>query len=205
MSIDEPPRAGGDASARCESSAAQDERFARIFRDVAPRVFAYARRQCEADEAQDVVSETFLVAWRRRDDLPENALPWLLVTARNTIANRRRLGARQHRLTAEIAKLEAVAGSAPGADHDVIERSTVLAALARLTQLERDAVLLVAWDGLSAPEAAEVAGCSTRAFEVRLSRARARLTREMRDTRVSTSTPPRAEPRPLTARGKAVR
>ena len=53
----------------------------------------------------------------------------------------------------------------------------MLAALGELTELEREALLLIAWDGLSNGAAAAVAGCSVRAFEVRLSRARARLTR----------------------------
>ena len=68
-------------------------------------------------------------------------------------------------------------GVAPGADHDVVERDSLLRALAGLSDLEREALLLVAWDGLCARDAATVAGCTVRAFEVRLSRARARLTR----------------------------
>jgi RNA polymerase sigma factor (sigma-70 family) len=155
------------------------EHFVRTFRELSPRVFAYARRHCAPDEAHDVVSDTFLVAWRRWADVPDNALPWLLVTARNTIANSRRAAVRRDRLTNEAGHLEAVAGFAPGADHDVLERDTVVAALGRLTHLEREAVLLVAWDGLSRTDAAQVAGCSARAFEVRLSRARSRLAREM--------------------------
>jgi RNA polymerase sigma factor (sigma-70 family) len=155
------------------------ERFVRAFRELSPRVFAYARRHCALEEAQDVVSDTFLVAWRRWADVPDNALPWLLVAARNTIANGRRGAIRRDRLANQVSHLEAVAGSAPGADHDVVERDTVITALGRLTDLEREAVLLVAWDGLSRTEAAQVAGCSARAFEVRLSRARSRLAREM--------------------------
>jgi RNA polymerase sigma-70 factor (ECF subfamily) len=75
--------------------------------------------------------------------------------------------------------LERVAGPALGADESVIDRHTFLAALATLTFAEREALLLVAWDGLSRADAATVAGCSQRAFEVRLSRARARLTRSV--------------------------
>jgi RNA polymerase sigma-70 factor (ECF subfamily) len=61
----------------------------------------------------------------------------------------------------------------------VVERATLISALGELTDLEREAVLLVAWDGLRNAEAARVAGCSQRAFEVRVSRARARLARLM--------------------------
>ena len=75
------------------------------------------------------------------------------------------------------------------ADHDFIERATAVAALAELSNLEREALLLVAWDGLSNADAAVVAGCTQRAFEVRLSRARARLTREMTTSSAQSDTP----------------
>ncbi len=58
----------------------------------------------------------------------------------------------------------------------------MIAALADLTDLEREALLMVAWDGLTNTQAAQVAKCSVRAFEVRLSRARARLSRTMQTT-----------------------
>ena len=156
---------------------AADERarFAVMFDEHSPRVFAYARRQCDATTAQDVVADTFLVAWRRRSELPASVLPWLLVVARNTIANRRRGEMRHARTTDTVARLESVAG--PGADQDILERETMFAALADLSDLEREALLLIAWDGLANRDAARVAGCSVRAFEVRLSRARARLAR----------------------------
>ena len=148
-----------------------------MFTELSPRVYAYARRQCATARAQDVVSETFLVAWRRRADVPSEPLPWLLVVARNLIANKRRGELRRDQLTEVVTRLAQVAGPGTGADHEVVERDAMLTALAGLTELEREAVLLVAWDGLTNREAAGVAGCSVRAFEVRLSRARARLAR----------------------------
>jgi RNA polymerase sigma factor (sigma-70 family) len=160
-----------------EANTTDRARLAALFDEFAPRVFGYARRQCDEASAQDVVSDTFLVAWRRISDVPADPLPWLLVVARNTIANRRRRELRQDRLADTVAHLDRLAGPASGVDQSVVERETLLAALAELTPLEREALLLVAWDGLSGRDAATVAGCSLRAFEVRLSRARARLTR----------------------------
>lgn len=148
---------------------------------LSPRVFAYARRQCDSASAQDVVSDTFLVAWRRWSDVPGDALPWLLVVARNTIANWRRSAARRDRLVDAVGNLERLAAPATGPDQTVVERTTMIHALGELTELEREALLLIAWDGLKPADAAQVAGCSARAFEVRLSRARARLTRAMTD------------------------
>jgi RNA polymerase sigma-70 factor (ECF subfamily) len=164
------------------NAAADDrDRFAAMFESLSPRVFAYVRRHCDAASAQDVVSDTFLVAWRRWSDVPDNPLPWLLVVARNTLANGRRRELRQDRLADAAGRLELIAGPAAGADQSVIERATLLEALRQLSDLEREAMLLVAWDGLTGADAAVVAGCSVRAFEVRLSRARARLTRAMTD------------------------
>lgn len=146
--------------------------FTAMFDELSPRVYAYVRRQCDAATAQDVVSETFLVAWRRHADVPVSPLPWLFVVARNMISNSRRGELRQDRLARTVAHLDHVAAAPEDA---VIERDLMMSALAELTDLEREALLLIAWDGLTNRDAARVAGCSARAFEVRLSRARARL------------------------------
>lgn len=64
----------------------------------AVRVQAYALRHTDPDTAQDVLSETFLVAWRRLDQVPEPALPWLLVTARHLVRNTHRAAGRRRSL-----------------------------------------------------------------------------------------------------------
>jgi RNA polymerase sigma-70 factor (ECF subfamily) len=150
-------------------------RFESLWRSFAPRVQAYATRHVGPLVAQEIVAETFTVAWRRIDDVPSDALPWLLVVARNTISNQRRANNRALQLSDELAALERVAASAEAADVSVIARTEVLAALAALSSVEREALLLVAWDGLSTSEAAAAAGCSVTALKVRLHRARRRL------------------------------
>ena len=102
-------------------------------------------------------------------------MPWLLVVARNTIANVRRSRLRQVQLATELERLREIAEPAAGADVLATERAAVLARLAELTPREREALLLVAWDGLNTGQAARVAGCSLPAFHVRLYRARQRL------------------------------
>ena len=153
--------------------------FAALFAELSPRVYAYARRQVDPASAEDVVADTFLVAWRRWDDLPAEELPWLLVVARNTLANRRRGERRRSDLADAVAVFARLRDVSAGAEDDVVARDTMLRALAQLSPLEREALLLVAWDGLANREAAAVAGCTTRAFEVRLSRARARVRRSL--------------------------
>ncbi|TYP81255.1 RNA polymerase sigma factor [Blastococcus xanthinilyticus] len=150
-------------------------RFTALWEQYSPRVMGYALRHVDPDSAQEVVSETFLVAWRRLREVPGEPLPWLLVVARNTISNHRRSGYRRAVLQGELERLQRVAEPAPAAEVPAVEREAVLAALAALTQAEREALLLVAWDGLTAAQAARVAGCSTSAFSVRLFRARRRL------------------------------
>jgi RNA polymerase sigma-70 factor (ECF subfamily) len=159
-----------------------------MFRELSPRVYAFARRRADPSTAQEIVSDTFLIAWRRFADVPSEPLPWLLVVARNTLMDRARRRQRRDDLAETLAYLERSAGYAAGADTDLLEREQMLAALAELSDLEREALLMVGWDGLTNSQAAQVAGCSVRAFEVRLSRARARLSRAIESSSVD---PPR--------------
>ena len=113
-----------------------------------------------------MVAETFAIAWRRLDDIPDHAIPWLLGTARRVLANRRR---KHHELPAAPAAIvpdhaEAVAGLA-----------TLVGAFNRLAEADRETLGLIAWDGLEPREAARVVGCSAATFAVRLHRARRRL------------------------------
>lgn len=183
-----------------------DTHLTELFRAYSPRVYAYARRHVDLSACDDVVSETFLVAWRRPDAVPDPALPWLLVVARNVIANQRRTSRRAD-LVWFAAVREGWATTAPSADEALQEREGVLRALERCTRAEREALLLTAWDGLRPSEAAAVADCSVRAFTVRLHRARSRLRAAMAqqdlETRRGTSaqlTAPAAEPAHVTTR-----
>jgi RNA polymerase sigma-70 factor (ECF subfamily) len=150
------------------------DRLATIYDDCAPRVYAYAVRHCGPVDADDVVAETFAVAWRRIEAVPDPAIGWLLVTARNVIAGRRRTERKQ----VDLARFGAAVPTSdePAAEEVAVRRQVVLEALATLSEREREALLLTAWDGLDHAAAAAVAGCSPRAFRARLMRARARLT-----------------------------
>lgn len=146
-----------------------------LFRQHANRVYAYARRHVGADAADDVVSDTFLVAWRRRDNVPDDALPWLLVCARNIIANTKRSDRRRDQLWWSAVDEFWHADDATDPQEAAVAKEAQLDGLRSCTPSEREALLLIAWDGLSIDDAARVAGCSSRAFTVRLSRARARM------------------------------
>lgn len=149
------------------------QRLTAMYDAYAHRVYSYALRHCGANDADDVLSETFATAWRRIDVVPDPELPWLLVTARHLIANRRRATIRGDDVITRLTVLPHE--HADGPDGLVLERHQLLSALAQLTEREREALLLVAWDGLDVTGAAQVARCTPRAFKARLARARVRL------------------------------
>ena len=153
----------------------EDSRFTGMYRQMHPRVLAYTRRRIAVDQAAEVTDETFLIAWRKRETLPEDMLPWLLTTARHLIGDQVRKNGRQDALAAELARC-AEMGADAGAEAVVVERMTVLKALTRLREQDREALMLTVWDGLSSRQAAAVLGCSPVSFTVRLHRARQRLT-----------------------------
>ena len=151
----------------------REERLADLYDLWAAKVHAYALRHCGVEGADDVVSETFIVAWRRIEVIPEDALPWLLVVARNTIAHRRRSAGRRARL--DDALTARIPDQPRTTEEIATSRLETLEALRHLSAKEREAVLLIAWDGLTIQAAADVAGCRDRAFRARLTRARAHL------------------------------
>jgi RNA polymerase sigma-70 factor (ECF subfamily) len=133
-------------------------------------VYAYAVSRAGRDVADDVVSDTFLVAWRRLEAVPADPLPWLLGVARNVVQERHRDAARQLRLRSQAsAEVEGDVAEA------VTDRAATLAALDALRPADREILTLVGWHGLSAGEAAQVLGCATATFLVRLHRARRRF------------------------------
>lgn len=158
------------------------ERFQALYAEHHARVYAYAVSRVGRQLADEVVSEVFLVAWRRLADVPAPALPWLLTVARNTASSQFRGSARQRSISAEMrAWVSEAELSEPDVADTVSERLSVLTALAALPEADRELLTLVAWHGLKPHEAARVVGCSTATYFVRLHRARRRLERAMAD------------------------
>lgn len=148
-------------------------RFEAMFRRHYDAIVRYVVRRLGRSAATDVVSETFLIAWRRLDDVPENALPWLYATARNLIANEIRRQQRGRALDRRLAAQPAA--SATDVGELIAERLAVTAALQHLSERDREVLRLVHWDGLNVADAAKVMGCTQSAFKVRVHRARRRL------------------------------
>ncbi len=156
------------------------DRFESCFREHHARLLAFTMRRISGREAaEEVVADTFAVAWRRRDLIPDSPLPWLYAIAANVIADQYRSKRRRHDLGLRLAH-EARA-DAPGSDpaESLALRDAFATAFAQLAEPEREVLRLVAWDGLDVREAAQVLGCSPGAFRVRLHRARRKLARRL--------------------------
>ena len=145
-----------------------------MWREHAAAVVRYARRRVLPAEVDEVVAETFLVAWRRLDDVPAYALPWLLGVARGVSANVRRSARRHDALTDRLGADRAIAWD--GVDDAFMSLGESLErALDALRPDDRELLTLLAWDGLSREQAATALGISRGTLAVRLHRVRRRV------------------------------
>ena len=143
-------------------------------------VRGYVVRRAPSAAVEDVVAETFLVAWRRADTIRDDPLPWLLGVARRVLANQQRSERRRGALTDRLQGLRP--GQAPGWAPPPAMSDELAAAMGRLSPQEREALLLVAWEGLDGARAARAAGCTPVAFRARLHRARRHVAAALADT-----------------------
>jgi RNA polymerase sigma-70 factor (ECF subfamily) len=163
--------------------------FGLLFERHGRTVYNFAfRRAANWGTAEDVASEVFLIAWRRRAEVvfsgeSGSVLPWLLGVATNHLRNVRRGEARAG---AAVARLDAAA-SQPDFSDEIVGRlgdearmAEVLRVLDGLPEQERDVLALCAWSGLDYEEAAVALSVPIGTVRSRLSRARAHL-RELLD------------------------
>jgi RNA polymerase sigma-70 factor (ECF subfamily) len=142
-------------------------------------VRGYVLRRSPAAAADDVVAETFLVAWRRLDTIGDDPLPWLLGVARRVLANQQRAERRRGALTTRLQGL--LPGRAPDWEPPSAMGDQLATAMVRLSPQEREALLLIAWEDLEPARAARAAGCSAAAFRTRLHRARRHVAAALAD------------------------
>jgi RNA polymerase sigma factor (sigma-70 family) len=177
-----------DDAAVIEASRAEPDRFASLFDRHAPYIHRYLARRVGRQAADDLVAETFLVAFGKRaryDPRHHDARPWLYGIATNLIAQHRREETRQFRL-------RQTAGPAP-VHHDEAERAVVnvtaqsvraplAKALAGLARSDRDVLLLIAWEQLSYEETARALGIPVGTVRSRLHRARTKIRQALAGT-----------------------
>jgi RNA polymerase sigma-70 factor (ECF subfamily) len=131
------------------------------------------------------VADTFTIAWRRVEELPEGeqATLWLYGVARKVLANLRRTGHHRHARNTELdTEIADLYGEHPDgrAELDAIGQ-----AFRTLPDDDRELLSLVAWEGLDREEIATVLGLTRNAVRVRLHRARKRLSRALAEAEVS--------------------
>ena len=156
----------------------ETERFRVIYDAHHAAICAYFARRVARDEVEDLAAETFVVAWRKLPRRTEHPLPgctpWRARCWPTTAARRPGAGT----LPADPATGDPA--ERVGGDRGLAR------AFAELGERDREAICLVAWEGLSTADAARAAGCSAATFAVRLSRARKRLARALDDPHTTT-------------------
>jgi RNA polymerase sigma-70 factor (ECF subfamily) len=170
----------------------REARFRHLFEAHYNDVRRYVGRRVGSADVDDVVAETFVVAWRRLEAVPAaggQAKPWLLGVARNVTSRTLRSERRRDALASKLGHNSRSETTAAGAsDPPEPEREPALAAFARLGPDDRELLALISWDGVTVKEAARILGCSQPTLRVRLHRARRRLQQGL----ASENTPARA-------------
>lgn len=176
-----PPAQTTTDAALIERSRRAPDAFAGLYDRHATGIYRFVARRLGDQAAEDIVAETFLAAFRRRDryDLRRpDARPWLYGIAVNLIGKQRRSEVRMWRALAR-------AGVDPVADGDVgvvddrlaaaRRRPELAAAIAELAAADRHVLLLVAWADLSYEEVAVALRVPVGTVRSRLSRARRKM------------------------------
>jgi RNA polymerase sigma-70 factor (ECF subfamily) len=158
--------------------------FSELFDEHVRAVYNHAFRLTgNWSTAEDVVSLTFLEAWRLRvrvDVSVESGSlrPWLLGIATNVMRNVRRAARRHDGALARLPKDGVVPDFAEEVTARIDDRerlALVRTALAALRKPEREVLALCVWSGLDYAEAAEALGVPVGTVRSRLSRARTKL------------------------------
>jgi RNA polymerase sigma factor (sigma-70 family) len=165
------------------NSTAADSRtgFEQLFYETRTDLLAYImRRSPNAEDAADVLAETYLIAWRKLDGIPtgDRARLWLFGVARNLLMK----GASQRRSRQTLVERladELRNAHPPHTPIDDERASALRTALAALPERDREIVMLTAWEGLTPKQIAVVVGTPVNVVRVRLHRVRTRLKRDL--------------------------
>jgi RNA polymerase sigma factor (sigma-70 family) len=170
-----------DDAAVIESSWREPERFAVLFDRHAPHIHRYLARRAGRQVADDLVAETFLTAFAKRDryDLDySDARPWLYGIATNLVGQHRRDEARQYRIRHGTLAEPEVPDHADRVAAGITAQGTralLDAALAALPAGDRDVLLLIAWEQLTYQEVARALAIPAGTVRSRLHRARTKV------------------------------
>ena len=181
----------------------REVRFRALYAAVYPDLLRFVQRRTSADQAEDLVAETFLVVWRRFEDVPTDtgdSRAWIFGICRNIMLNGWRGDQRRNALGLRLAA--SVPGSSADIDLtspeiDLAEQRVDLArAWRQLSEVHQEALGLAVFEELTGPQAAAVLGISPVAYRIRLTRARRALRLLLDHLPVSRVVPPSGDVRP---------
>jgi RNA polymerase sigma-70 factor (ECF subfamily) len=161
----------------------KDTQFARVVATHRHALLRYAlRRLDDRSDAEDLVAETFVVAWRRFDDIPprDQELFWLYGVAGRVLVNVLRGHQRSMRLEMRLALERERELDTQRYNEEQLEQ--LMWALSQVKPDERELLQLTYWERLSYREVGAVLGCTEKAAGIRISRARQHLRQLLNDT-----------------------
>lgn len=155
------------------------ENFTALYDRNAHDLLAYlVRRAPSSEEAADCLAETFLIAWRKHDEIPSNdeqARPWLFGIARNVLRRQLELGHKRTRIAdALAAEMRDARKTLPADDPGTV-------ALGQLSPIDREIIEMLAWDQLAPREIAAILDLSPNVVRIRAHRARLKLREHLRE------------------------
>ncbi|MEU4572458.1 RNA polymerase sigma factor [Nonomuraea sp. ATR24] len=186
--ITQPAVARGADAELINASLTEPEAFANLFDRYSAMLYRYASRRLGPEPAEDVVGETFLVAFSRRTsyDLScPDARPWLFGILTKLISRHRRTEAARYRALMRVAADRDVESPADRVAAGVSAQAAgpgLASALAALPAKDRDVLLLIAWGDLTYEEAARALGIPIGTVRSRLNRGRRKVRAALGDT-----------------------
>ena len=148
------------------------EEFGSHYRAYLPAITKFLARRVEPEHVEDLCSDLFMKAWQKRDLAPAGfELAWLYSIGGHLIANHRR----KQNTTGKLIAALSTPKFAPSAESLAIADLALGEAWKKLKPAEQTLMSLVALDGLTVTEAAQVLGITANAASVRLNRTRTKL------------------------------
>ncbi|MFG2072063.1 RNA polymerase sigma factor [Nonomuraea maritima] len=182
------PAVRGADSELVSASLTEPEAFAELFDRYSAMLYRYVAKRLGPDHAEDLVGETFLIAFSRRrsyDLTFTDARPWLFGILTKLVSRHHRKEAARYR-----ALLRAPVDSAVESPADRVAagvsaqavRADLAGALAALPAKDRDVLLLIAWGDLTYEEVAQALGIPVGTVRSRLNRGRRKVRAALGDT-----------------------
>lgn len=167
---------GGELSSTQHASE-REARFTELYEAQYSSVRAYASVCVSAGDIDDIVAETFLVAWRRWDDVPADwARGWLIGVARNVVRGRQRASKRATNFVDQLSFDRVPASAGPDDEHIAeLQVQSLKSALVTLKASDQEVLVLAGPYEFTLEEIALALDITTNAAGVRVHRARERL------------------------------